>query len=102
MDEVIKRLSEQTGRTRYQFLTVNLQSCFIAIDLANFELSLGNTAVVEKEVLAVEHGIRVIQRFLPEVSGQPRTELKASLAKLQSQLVQLKAELSAASPPVAE
>jgi hypothetical protein len=102
MDHEIRRLFEQTGRTRYQFLTVELQTCFTAIDLAKFELSVGNTAVVEKEVLAVEQGIRVIQRFLPEVSGQPRTEVEAGLAKLQSQLASLKAELSATSPPVAE
>jgi len=94
MDEEIRRLFEQTGRTRYQFLTVELQTCFTAIDLANFELSLRNRAVAEREVLAVEEGIRVIQRFLPEVSGEPRTEVEAGLAKLQSQLASLKAELS--------
>lgn len=98
MDEEIRRLSENTARTRYQFLTVELQTCFTAIDLAQFELSVGNAAIAEREVAAVEEGIRVLQRFLPDVSGKPREELEARLAELQSMLDSLKADLSALSP----
>jgi hypothetical protein len=93
MDEEIRRLSETTARTRYQFLTAHLQTCFTAIELAKFELSIGNIGIALKEAAAVEHGIRVLQRFLPEVSGEQRKEVDASLSKLQSALDSLKAEL---------
>jgi len=93
MDEQIRSLFEKTARTRYQFLTVQLETCFTAVDLAMFELSIGNVAVAEREVVAVEEGIRVIRRFLPEVSGEPGTEVAAGLTELQAQLDSLKAAL---------
>lgn len=93
MDEEIRSLFEKTARTRYQFLTAELQTCFTAVDLAMFELSIGNIAIAENEVAAVEKGIRAIRRFLPELSGEPGTEVAASLTKLQAQLDSLKAAL---------
>jgi hypothetical protein len=93
MDDEIRILFDRTARTRYDFLMAELQTCFTAVDLGRFELSVGNIVVVEREVVAVERGIRVIHRFLPEASGEQRTEVEARLAELQSQLDSLKAEL---------
>jgi hypothetical protein len=93
MQEEIARLREQTERTRYQFLTVEVETCHTAIDIANFELSVGNAAVAVKEVQTVEEGIRVIHRFLAEISGDHRSAIEAKLATLQSRLVALKSAL---------
>jgi chromosome segregation ATPase len=94
MEEDIRRLHERTASTRYQFLQAELQTCFTALDLAKYELSVGNTSLAEREIAHVEKGIRAIQRFLPEVSGEQRTELEAKLADLQEMLSRLKAPSS--------
>lgn len=69
IDKEIRELREKTGRTRYQFLRAELQTCFTALEMGRYELSVGNATVAEREVAAVETGIRAIQRFLPESIG---------------------------------
>src|SRR2546427_12891483 len=69
IDKDIRELREKTGRTRYQFLRAELQTCFTALEMGRYELSVGNATVAEREVAAVETGIRAIQRFLPESIG---------------------------------
>jgi len=66
--------------------------------LVNALFSVGNFPVAEREVVSIEKGIRTIQRFLPEVSAEQRTELQARLADVKAMLDSLKAELSTPSP----
>jgi len=87
IDKEIRELREKTGRTRYQFLRAELQTCFTALEMGRYELSVGNATVVEK-------GIRAIQRFLPEVSAEQRREVETKLAELNEILDPLKGELS--------
>ena len=94
IDKDIRELREKTGRTRYQFLMAELQTCFTALEMGKYELSVGNTTVAEREVASVEKGIRAIQRFLPEVSAEQRTEVETKLAELNEILDSLKAELN--------
>ena len=98
MDEEIRELYDNTARTRYQFLTTELQTCVTALEMARFEFSIGNSEVVQKEVAFVEKGISTIQRFLPEVSPEQRTELKERLVDLKATLDPLKAEFNARRP----
>jgi len=93
MDKDIRELREKTGRTRYQFLRVELQTCFTALEVGKYELSVGNATVAEWEVAAVEKGIRAIQRFLPEVSAEQRREVETKLLEINEILDPLKAEL---------
>src|SRR4029450_9052092 len=94
MDREIEALLEKTARTRYDFLRTELQVCFTAIDMAHFELSLGNTSVAVREVAFVDRGIKTMQRFLPEVSAEQRRELELRLAELKASLVLLNAQLN--------
>jgi len=91
--QMVKELREKTGRTRYQFLRAELQTCFTALEIGKYELSVGNATVAEREVAAVEKGIRAIQRFLPDVSAEQRREVETKLSELNEILVALKAEL---------
>src|SRR2546425_7790346 len=82
IDKDIRELREKTGRTRYQFLRAELQTCFTALEVGKYQLSVGNATVAEREVAAVEKGIRAIQRFLPEVSAEQRREVETKLSEL--------------------
>ena len=94
IDKDIRELREKTGRTRYQFLRAELQTCFTALEIGKYEHSVGNVIVAEREVAAVEKGIRAIQRFLPEVSAEQRREVETKLLELNEILDPLKAELN--------
>ena len=96
--EDIRELYDKIARTRYQFLRTELRTCITALEMAKYELSVGNFPVAEREVVSIEKGIRTIQRFLPEVSAEQRTELQARLADVKAMLDSLKAELSTPSP----
>ena len=97
-DEEISELYDKIARTRYQFLRTELRTCIMALEMAEYELSVGNSPVAEREVVSVEKGIRTIQGFLPEVSAEQRTELQARLADVKAMLDSLKVELNTPSP----
>jgi len=97
-DEEIRELYDKIARTRYQFLRTELRTCIMALEMAEYELSVGNSPVAEREVVSVEKGIRTIQGFLPEVSAEQRTELQARLADVKAMLDSLKVELNTPSP----
>src|SRR5205807_8370680 len=70
----------------------DLQTCFTALEMGRYELSVGNATGAEREVAAVEKGIRAIQRFLSEVSAEQRTEVETKLAELNEILDPLKGD----------
>src|SRR5438067_722728 len=88
----IRALRDRTESNRRQFLQTELQTCFIALDRARLELSLGDSSEAEKEFEIASHGKRVIEKFLGEAADEmPRveeklTELKASLSSFRSDL----------------
>jgi hypothetical protein len=90
----IKELREKTARTGYQFLKAELQTCLTALEMAKYELSIGNVAVAGSEVACVEEGVRTIQRFLGEVPAEQRREVETKVAELQALLEPLKTQLS--------
>lgn len=93
LDKEIGNLHEKTARTRYQFLKAELQTCRMAIEMGEYEFSLGNRAVAEKEAILVKKGISVIHRFLPEALPEEQLEVEAKTAKLSVALESLKAKL---------
>jgi hypothetical protein len=94
LDQEIRNLSEKTARTRYEFLKVELQTCWTALEMGVYEFSMGNAAVAEAEVACVEKGISVIHQFLPAASAAQQLEVEAGLAKLTTALASLKATLN--------
>ena len=93
MDEEISELRRKIARTRYEFVKTELDTCFTAADMGQFELRAGNIPVAEREVAFVESGIRVIGRFVVELPEEQRTAMEARLVELQAILASLKAEL---------
>src|SRR5579883_956966 len=91
-EDTIRELRNKTQAARYQFLRTELQTCFIAVDRARLELSLGDIDEAEKEFEMASRGRQVIERFLSEAAGrmsdiqQKLTELKASLRSLRADL----------------
>jgi hypothetical protein len=88
----IKELLEKTRHTRREFLRTDLQTCRIALERAQLELSLGNTDEARRELAAAERGAQVIQGFLGEAPGQNADiaekleDLRASLRSFRSEL----------------
>ena len=93
LSEEIRELSDRVQRTRHQFLKAELLTCFTALEMAQFELSIGNTAVAQREIAAVEKGVSVIHRFLPGLQQDQRQEVETTLADLNAILESVKADL---------
>lgn len=88
----IRSLAEKTESNRQQFLQTEIETCFIAIDRARFEISLGNTEEGEKEFAIVRHGVEVIERLLGQGRG-PVAAIEAKLREVKGLLKSLRMEL---------
>ena len=88
----INELLEKTTQTRREFLRTDLQTCWIALERARLELSLGNTEEARRELAAAEKGAQVIQRFLGEAPGQ-NADIAGKLQDLRISLKSFGAEL---------
>lgn len=94
IDEEIKEILEQSLRTRYQFLRAELETCFTALDMARYELSVGNMAITLREIASVKAGIQALERFLPDIpAGQQKAIIETRLTKLQAGLDSLKRDV---------
>jgi hypothetical protein len=93
LDKEIRELSDKVQRTRYQFLKTELQTCLTALEIAEFELSIGNTTVAQREIATVEKGVRVIERFLSALPQDQRQEMDANLEDLNAILRSIKADV---------
>jgi len=94
IDDEVRDLLNRTARTRYQFLQVELQTCFTALDFAKHELSVGNRHIVEMEIGVIERGIHTIRRFLGETSAEQRRTIEQRMQTLQTDLDPLKAKVA--------
>ncbi len=98
LDNDIRNLREKTNQNRRQFLVTEVKTCFITIERAQFELSLGNTHEARKELVIASRGADVIERFLREAPGG-LAEIESKLRDLRSSLESLQAELEKAARP---
>jgi hypothetical protein len=96
-EEDIRDLREKTNHSRRQFLETDLQTCFIAIERAHLELSLGNTHEARKEFVVASNGADTIERFLRKAAGE-MADLEAKLRDLRSALELLRTELDPLTP----
>lgn len=88
----IRALKERTESNRREFLRAELQTCFVALERARFELSLGNSREADKEFEIACRGMRVIERFLGEAAG-PMPEIEPKLAELRALVASLRSDL---------
>ena len=88
----IADLREQVQHNRRELIRTELQTCFIALDRARFELSLGESYEARKEYSIVCHAMQTIERFLRQASSD-MTEVESQLAELKASVESLRIEL---------
>lgn len=84
MDDEIDELHRQTRATRAGFLQAEVQTCFTALEIAQFELSEGRLDVVERELSFVARGMAAIRRTLASADAALTAEILPKLAALES------------------
>lgn len=82
-------LRQKTQKTRRQFLHLEVQTCFIAVDRGHLQLSFGNPTEAQKELDVAGCGVEVIERFLNREPDQV-AELQAKLAELKEAMNSLR------------
>ena len=92
LENEIRELREKTRHNRHQFLKAYTQTCLIAVERAQLELTLGKTHEAQKEFDVANCGFQVIQRFLSEAPDQ-MPDIEARLANLKESLESLRVEI---------
>jgi hypothetical protein len=93
LDDQIRDLRQRTVKNRIEFIRADLKTCFIGLDRARLELSLGNTDEAKKEVAAAQKGAGVIDRFLRE-APDPDNQLHKEFERLQAVLAEVRQEVN--------
>src|SRR5690242_11699849 len=93
LDEEIRQLRRKTDSTRATFIRAELQTCTLALEVAEYQLSMGKLDVVKREVASVLEGISALQRVLREASAEQQIQVKAEVMQLQARLKPLQLEL---------
>ena len=91
-EDETRDLRHRTKQLRREFLSTELQTCFLALDRGRLELSMGNSDEVRKEIAIATRGAEVIQHFLRQAPGQLR-EIEAKLPNLSASIESLRLEL---------
>ena len=79
----LAKLNRETQESRYQFLKVELRTCFNAVDFGALQLEQGDREYAAREILAAEKGYSTILRFLPGLDGEERrSEIESALSRL--------------------
>lgn len=85
-----EELTAKNAVVRRQFLVTELATCETTVQIGEAELATGNMPTVDKEIAAVEKGIRTIHRFLPGIAPEERGDLVHRLAELEASVRQLR------------
>jgi len=93
----ILELREKTNRNRRNFLRAEVDTCFIAVQRALYELSLGNTMEAKKELDIASRGAEVMTHFLGEAPEQLPV-IEAKLSELRGALEKLASDIERAGP----
>src|SRR5262249_5094918 len=102
IEREILDLRGKVAGTRFQFLLAEVQACYTALDLAEFELSRKRLDVVEMEIAAVDKAISVIERFSPETSDSQQKQLKNSVCDIRAKQKSLGEKMWVGGGPPAE
>jgi len=92
MDEDLLKFSAET---RYQFLKVDLQLLTTGLEMGTLELGRGNLEIAHREAAAVEKGMQTIERLLPGVAAEKRSEVEVGLVRLRESYEAFRAILAA-------
>src|SRR5512142_864579 len=92
LEKDMRDLRERTDQSRRQFLEVEIQTCFTAIERAHLEFSLGRPHEARRELEIANHGADVVEHFLHEAPGE-MADIEAKWRDLKSALEPLRAEL---------
>jgi hypothetical protein len=97
MDDPAKPRKEPqvtTERTRYEFLTTDLEVCFTLAKLVEQQIRLNNPEVAKRALVKAERGYDTIRRFLTDVrNSEHRKKIEMKLNQLRTSLDALKVQL---------
>jgi len=93
----IWELRQRTNQNLRQFLETDMQTCFIAVERGQLELSLGDSDEAQKELGTASHGADVIEGFLRK-ADQPMEDIGARLVDLRAALDSLRQNIEKAAP----
>jgi len=83
-----------TERTRYEFLTTDLEVCFTLAKLVKERIRLNDREVAKQALVKAERGYDTIRRFLTDVRNtEHRKELETKLNQLRTSLDTLAGQL---------
>ena len=97
MDDQAKPRKEPlvtTERTRYEFLTTDLEVCFTLAKLVEERIRLNDREVAKQALVKAERGYDTIRRFLTDVRNtEHRKEIETKLNQLRTSLDALEGQL---------
>ena len=97
MDDPAKPRKEPevtTERTRYEFLTTDLEVCFTLAKLVEERIRLKDRGVAKQALVKAERGYDTIRRFLTDVRNtEYRQEIETKLNQLRTSLDALEGQL---------
>jgi hypothetical protein len=97
MDDPAKPRKEPqvtTERTRYEFLTTDLEVCFTLAKLVEERIRLNDRDVAKQALVKAERGYDTIRRFLTDVRNtEHRNEMETKLNQLRISLDTLAGQL---------
>ena len=83
-----------TERTRYEFLTTDLEVCFTFAKLVEAKIRLNDREAAERALVKAETGYETIRRFLVDVrNSEYRKEIETKLNQLRTSLDNLRGQL---------
>ena len=91
----IRKLMEDTSRIRGQFLLAEIRTCSIALEVGDYELSVGSIDIAVRETKNVERGISALRRFLEGAPAEQREEIARKQADIEERLSRLKLLIAA-------
>ena len=93
-DPARKKPQVTTERTRYEFLTTDLEVCFTFTKVVETQIRLNNREGAERALVKAETGYETIRRFLADVrNSEYRKEIETKLNQLRTSLDNLRGQL---------
>lgn len=86
---VVKKLRDDALRTRKEFLAIDIGVCRTALEMAEFEFSVGNTDLARNELQSARKGASVIEELLGGVPPAQRGGLETEIAALKKMALRM-------------
>lgn len=92
LDEQVKQVMKKAARTRYEFVLVELRTCFTCLDMGKYQFSVGDDEAGRKEIDLAERGLHEAERFSAGFAPEEMAGIAETLTRLKRDLEDLKRE----------